>query len=58
MHVISFQSIVGPADGALAATVENGEFGTSPFFEQLFDEPQLASINLHGAQNTKHNGNR
>jgi hypothetical protein len=37
-----FQKIIVPADGATAATVLNGDFGTSPFFEQLSDKPQLA----------------
>ena len=50
------QTVGMPADGAIAATAGNGDFGTSPFFGQLLDEPQLASINLHGAQSTKHNG--
>ena len=30
-----FQKVIVPADGATAATVQNGDFGTSPFFEQL-----------------------
>jgi hypothetical protein len=30
-----------PADGTTAATVRNGDFGTSPFFGQHSDRPQL-----------------
>ena len=45
-----------PADGTTAATVRNGDFGTSPFFEQLSDKPQLACTYLCGLSDAKHNG--
>jgi len=38
-----FQTVVAPADGTVAAAVGNGDFGTSPFFGQLLDEPQLGT---------------
>jgi hypothetical protein len=38
-----FQKVIVPADGATAAAVQNGDLGTSPFFEQLSDKPKLAS---------------
>jgi hypothetical protein len=44
-----------PADGTTAATVTNGDFGTSPFFEQLSDKPQLACVGLCGESGVKHN---
>jgi hypothetical protein len=44
-----------PADGTTAATVRNGDFGTSPFFEQLSDKPQLACTYLCGLSDAKHN---
>ena len=37
-----------PADGITAATVENENFGTSPFFGQLSDKRPLACIWLSG----------
>jgi hypothetical protein len=37
------ESLSVPADGTSAATEGNGDFGTSPFYEQLSDKPhQLA----------------
>jgi hypothetical protein len=33
-----------PADGTRAATMRNGDFGTSPIFGQLSDKPLLAYI--------------
>ena len=48
-----FQKIIVPAHGATAATVRNGDFGTSPFFEQLSDEPQLACKCLRGLSDAK-----
>ena len=50
-----FQNVIVPADGATAATVRNGDFGTSPFFEQLSDKPQLACMCLNGLSDAKHN---
>jgi hypothetical protein len=44
-----------PADGTTAATVRNGDFGTSPFFEQLSDKPQHACVGLCGDSSVKHN---
>jgi hypothetical protein len=34
-HKRLFLSVIAPADGITAATEENGNFGTSPFLEQL-----------------------
>jgi hypothetical protein len=45
-----------PADGTTAATVRNGDFGTTPFFEQRSDTPQLAYTYLCGLSDAKHNG--
>ena len=42
-----------PADGATAATVQNGDFGTSPFFEQLSDKLKLACTCLCGLSDAK-----
>jgi hypothetical protein len=42
-----------PADGATAATVQNGDFGTSPFFEQLSDKPKLVNTCLCGLSDAK-----
>ena len=42
----SIWSVVVPADGTKAATVGNGDFGTSPIFGQLSDKPQLARVCL------------
>jgi hypothetical protein len=33
----------------------SGDFGTSPFFEQLSDKPQLARKCLRGLSDAKHN---
>jgi hypothetical protein len=48
-----FQSVIVPADGATAATVRNGDFGTSPFFEQLSDKPQLTRVCLCGVSDAE-----
>ena len=45
-----------PADGTRAATVGNGDFGTSPIFGQLSDKPLLASIWLCGVSDVNNNG--
>jgi hypothetical protein len=34
-----FQTVIAPADGTITAALGNGDFGTSPFFGQLSDEP-------------------
>ena len=39
-----FWSVIVPADGTRAATVGNGDFGTSAFFGLLSDKPLLACI--------------
>jgi hypothetical protein len=49
-------SVIVPADGTSAATVRNGDFGTSPIFGQLSDKPLLASIWLCGVSDVKNNG--
>jgi len=41
-HKRLFLSVIAPADGTTAATVTNGDFGTSPFFGQLWGKPLLA----------------
>ena len=46
----SIWSVIVPADGTRAATVRNGDFGTSPIFGQLSDKPLLASLWLGGAR--------
>jgi hypothetical protein len=48
-----FQKVIVPADGATAATVQNGDLGTSPFFEQLSDKPKLAYRCLGGPSDAK-----
>ena len=48
-----FQTVTVPADGTITAAVGNGDFGTSPFFGQLSDEPWLASIYLDGVPKRK-----
>jgi hypothetical protein len=35
-------NVIVPADGTSAATVGNGDFGTSPIFGQLSGKPLLA----------------
>jgi hypothetical protein len=45
-----------PADGTRAATIGNGDFGTSPIFEQLSDKPLLVCTLLAGVSGAKHNG--
>jgi hypothetical protein len=52
----SIWSVIVPADGTRAATVWNGDFGTSPIFGQLSDKPLLASIRLCGVSDVKSNG--
>jgi hypothetical protein len=52
---VYFKSVIVPADGTTAATIRNGDFGTSPFFEQLSDKPQLACVGLCGESGVKHN---
>jgi len=47
--------IIVPADGTAAATAGNGDSGTSPFFGQLSDKLQLASMHLCGLSDAKHN---
>jgi hypothetical protein len=43
-----FQNVLVPADGTTATTVRNGDFGTSPFFEQLSHKPRLPCVYLCG----------
>jgi hypothetical protein len=52
---VYFQNVFVPADGTTAATVQNGDFGASLFFEQLSDKPQLACVCLSGLSDAKHN---
>ena len=40
----SILNVIVPADGTRAATVGNGDFGTSPIFGQLSGKPLLARI--------------
>jgi hypothetical protein len=40
----SIRSVVVPADGTSAATVGNGDFGTSPFFGQFSGKQLPARI--------------
>ena len=43
-----YLEVIVPADGTRAATVRNGDFGTSPIFGQLSDKPLLAiEVNVH-----------
>jgi hypothetical protein len=44
-----------PADSTTAATGRNGDLGTSPFFEQLSDKPQLACTCLCVLSDAKRN---
>jgi hypothetical protein len=39
-----YLEVIVPADGTRAATVRNGDFGTSPVFGQLSDKPLLAYL--------------
>jgi hypothetical protein len=50
---VYFQSGIVPADGTTAATVGNGDFGTSPFFGQLPDKSLLAFIRVCGSVERK-----
>ena len=52
----SIWCVIVPADGTRAATIRNGDFGTSPIFGQLSDKPLLASIWLCGVSDVKSNG--
>ncbi len=49
----SIWSVIVPTDGTRAATVWNGDFGTSPIFGQRSDKPLLASIRLRGVSERK-----
>jgi hypothetical protein len=55
-NLSSFQKVIVPADGATAATVQNGDLGTSPFFEQLSDKPKLVNTCLFGLPDAKRKG--
>jgi hypothetical protein len=46
----SIWSGIVPADGTRAATIRNGDFGTSPIFGQLSHKPLLASIGYVGCR--------
>ena len=52
----SIRSVVVPADGTSAATVGNGDFGTSPFFGQLSGQQLPACTWSRGVPGVKHNG--
>jgi hypothetical protein len=41
-NIYFWRGIIVLADGTTAATAENGDFGTSPFFGQLSDKALLA----------------
>jgi hypothetical protein len=51
----SIWSVIVPADGTRAATVGNGDFGTSAFFGLLSDKPLLAYGHRYGVSDVKHN---
>ncbi len=44
----SILNVIVPADGTTAATVENGDFGTSPIFRQLSGKTLLACTQYVG----------
>jgi hypothetical protein len=46
----SILNVVVPADGTRAATVGNGDFGTSPIFGPLSDKPLLICVQYVGCQ--------
>jgi hypothetical protein len=46
----SILNVIVPADGTRAATVGNGDFGTSPIFGQLSDKLLLARIQQLGCR--------
>ena len=52
----SILNVIVPADGTRAATVGNGDFGTSPIFGQLSDKRLLACTGLCGVSDVKNNG--
>jgi hypothetical protein len=45
-----------PADGISAASIGNGDFGTSPFFGQLTGKPLSTRVYVSGVPRSKHNG--
>jgi len=53
-HYCTWNFIV-PADGTALPPGENGDFGTSPIYEQLSDKPPLALAYSRGVPDAKHN---
>jgi hypothetical protein len=51
----SISCVIVPADGTRAATIRNGDFGTSPFFGQLADKLLLALTCACGVWSVNHN---
>jgi hypothetical protein len=51
----SILNVIVPADGIRAATVGNGDFGTSPIFGQLSGKLLLARIQQVGCRDLKRN---
>ena len=51
----SIWCVIVPADGTRAATIRNGDFGTSPFFGQLADKLLLALACACGVWSVNHN---
>ena len=51
----SILNVIVPADGTRAATVGNGDFGTSPIFGQLSGKPAACLCSLYGVSGPKHN---
>ena len=54
LHKSIFRNVLVPADGTTATTVRNGDFGTSPFFEQLSNKPPLSCVYLCGRSDVEH----
>jgi hypothetical protein len=48
-------NVIVPADGTRAATVGNGDFGTSPIFGQLSGKPATRLHLICGVSDLKHN---
>jgi hypothetical protein len=51
----SILNVIVPADGTRAATVENGDFGTSPIFWVALGTPAACLYSEYGVSDLKHN---
>ena len=54
-NATQFQVLLCLPTAPALPTEGSGDFGTSPFYGQLSDKPQLAFINSSGVPDVKHN---